>query len=95
MRGAKETRRETTLTKEQFRRQFEKVSEERLENDSEVLEEAVDEAEDLRGSEQARRWAEQASRMPDREEIFKEMRQMRDSAPGEDGVRLEGWREGD
>ena len=79
---------ETKVTTEGFKDQFMKVSQERFENDPQVLEEAVDEAEDLRGREDAEEWAERLNRVPDMEEIVDQMKKMRDSSPGEDGVRI-------
>jgi hypothetical protein len=78
----------TTLTKEDFREHFKKVSEQRFENTPEEIERAVDKVTDISGTDKAREWSEMLESTPEREEILTEMRKMRDSAPGEDGVRL-------
>ena len=50
-RGVKQVRAETTVTKEEFRTHFKRVSEERFENLPEDLEKVVDRAVDLREDE--------------------------------------------
>ena len=52
------------------------------------MEDVVDRAEDLREKEEVKRWAEEVNRVPSNEDIVKQMKLMRDSALGEDGVRL-------
>ena len=54
----------------------------------EELERAVDRAVDLRGDERMVEWRERLGRPPDRVEVERQMGKMKDSAPGEDGVRL-------
>ena len=44
--------------------------------------------EDLREDERTKEWRERLGRPPEREEVEKEMRKMKDASPGEDGVRL-------
>ena len=68
----------TTITKENFREHFKKVSEQRFENTPDDIERAVNRVTDISNTDTARQWG----------EILTEMRKMRDSAPGEDGVRL-------
>ena len=87
-REVKKVAAETTLTKEEFREHFKKVSEERFENLPEELEEVVDKAPDLREDERTKGWRERLGRPPEREEVEREMRKMKDASPGEDGVRL-------
>ena len=78
----------TSITTSQFKEHFKKVSDERFENKPEDIEKVVDMAEDLRYGEEAEEWRKWLNRSPDLEEVTAEMRKMRDSAPGEDGVRL-------
>ena len=78
----------TTITKEEFREHFKKVSEERFENTPDEIERAVNRVTDISNTDRAREWSEMLEATPEREEILTEMRKMRDSAPGEDGVRL-------
>ena len=79
---------ETKITTVEFRNHFSKVSKDRFENDPSVLEEAVEEAEDLRGTEKAKVWSDRLNSVPEKVEILEQMGKMRDAAPGEDGVRL-------
>ncbi len=78
----------TTITKEEFRDHFKQVSEQRFENTPEEIEEAVREVEDIRDKEENVLYNEMLDEIPSREEILTEMKKMRDSAPGKDGVRL-------
>ena len=87
-RGYKGATDRTTITKEEFRDHFKAVSENRFENTPQEIEEAVNEGEDLREDETARVWNDMLEQTPEREEILEEMKKMRDSAPGKDGVRL-------
>ena len=68
-RGVKKVAAETTLTKEEFREHFKKVSEERFENLPEELERVVDKAPDLREDERTKGWRERLGRPPEREEV--------------------------
>ena len=88
VRDMKGAPRQSKITKEGFKTHFKKVSEKRFENNPQVLEDAVDKAVDLRDSELAREWAVKLNSVPDEEEIVGELKKMRDSSPGEDGVRL-------
>ena len=88
LRDMKKAPTDTSITTDGFRKQFSKVSEERFENPPEEIDEAVDKAEDLRGSDQAKEWEERLNKVPDFEEVVEQMKLMRDSAPGEDGIRL-------
>ena len=87
-RGFKKAPSDTKLTKELFKEHFERVGAERFKNSPEDVERAVDGADDLRGTEDAVLWRGVLERLPDKKEVEEEMRKMRDSAPGEDGVRL-------
>ena len=78
----------TTLTKEDFREQFKGVSEERFENRPEDIEEVLEEVIDIRDTEKAREWRQNLEEQPSKEEIVAQMRKMKNSAPGKDGVRL-------
>ncbi len=76
----------TTITKEEFRDHFKGVSEERFENTPKEIEAAVNE--DISNTERAQIWNDFLEETPSREEILTEMKKMKDSAPGQDGVRL-------
>ena len=78
----------TTLTKEDFKEQFKKVSEERFENNPEDIDKVLEEVEDIRDTEKAREWKGILETTPSKQEIVAQMKLMKDSAPGEDGVRL-------
>ena len=78
----------TNLTKEDFKVHFQKVSEKRFENTPEEIDNILEEVEDIRHTEKARQWKDQLEETPSREEIIEQMNKMKDSAPGEDGVRL-------
>ena len=78
----------TNLTKEQFKNHFQEISKDRFENNPEDMEAAADLVEDISNTEEARLWSDILEQTPSREEILKEMKKMRESAPGEDGVRL-------
>ena len=87
-RGIKTAPETTTLTKDNFKEHFQSISKDRFENDPEILEEAVEAMEDLRENEEAKRLAEMLEETPSREEIITQMKKMKNSAPGKDGVRL-------
>ena len=78
----------TNLTKEQFRNHFMKVSEKRFENPPEEIDKILEEVEDISETAEARHESEILEEVPSREEIIEQMNKMKDSAPGEDGVRL-------
>ena len=87
-RGIKEVKKTNTITKEAFKDHFSKVSAERFENPPEEIEKAVEGAEDLRNDPRTDGWRQRLNTPPGREEIRKEMRAMKDGAPGEDGARI-------
>ena len=78
----------TTLTKEDFKNQFQQVSQNRFENDPEDIEEVLRQVEDISETEKAREWRNFLDEIPEKREILDQMRMMKDSAPGKDGVRL-------
>ena len=80
--------RSTTVTVNEFKEHFERVSADRYEEEPRVIEEAVNGAEDLRNDRRAIEANERLNEMPEREEIVEVMNEMRESAPGEDGVRI-------
>ena len=87
-RGLKKAPTSSTLTKEAFKIHFEGISKERFENPPEEVMAAVDQMEDISQTEVALQYRELLDETPSREEIVKQMKEMSDSAPGEDGVRL-------
>ena len=88
MRGKQMAGRGGGLTSAEFKEQFESVSRERHEEDPEVLEVAVRNARDLRGEASAREVNERMNMVPSVIEIEAAMKAMKESAPGEDGVRI-------
>ena len=76
------------ITVEEFKEHFEKVSEMRYEVDPAVIGRVIGEVRDLRGCEKAREANECMNGELVREEIEEAMKEMRESAPGEDGVRM-------
>ena len=88
MRGKKRAGRGGLLKANDFKEQFERVSSERYEERPEVLEAAVRNARDLRGDRTAREANEEMNEVPSRIEIESVMKEMKESAPGEDGVRI-------
>ena len=88
LRNFKKAPETTTITKEEFKEQFSSVSKDRFERKPEEIFAAVDRAPDLRDSELHRKWGYIMSDPPEYEEIYGQMKLMKDSAPGKDGVRL-------
>ena len=78
----------TNLTKEEFKEHFQKVSKDRFENTPEEIDAIVEEIEDISQTDEAKYWKEQLDEVPEKEEIVQQLKKMKDSAPGEDGVRL-------
>ena len=81
--------RSTTVTVKDFKEHFERVSKDRYEEDPRVVNEAVGKATDLRGDPKAREANEAMNEVPEREEILEALKEMRESTPGIDGVRVE------
>ncbi|KAI8486755.1 hypothetical protein Bbelb_355030 [Branchiostoma belcheri] len=77
-----------TIEVKDFKEHFERVSRERYEEAPSVLEGVIERVNDLRGTAKAYEANEMLNRVPEREEIEEAMKEMTDSAPGEDGVRL-------
>ena len=88
MRGVTTAPNTTTITKEQFKEQFQSISAERFENTPEEIDQVLEDVEDISNTEKARQWRDLMNETPSTEEIKKQMSMMKDSAPGEDGVRL-------
>ena len=78
----------TTLTLEDFRKQFRDVSKDRYEETPRALRRVVEKVKDLREDEEAAEASEFLNETPDNEEIEEEMKKVKDSAPGEDEVRM-------
>ena len=74
------------ITVEEFREHFEKVSEKRYEVDPAVIAGVTEEVRDLRGCKKARDANDCKNGELGREEIEEAMKEMRESAPGEDGI---------
>ena len=75
------------VTVGEFIEHFEEVSRERYEEEPRVIEETVRGATDLREDERAREANNHMNEDPEREEIIEAMKEINESAPGEDGVR--------
>ena len=73
---------------EEFREHFEKVSEKGYEVDPAVIRGVIEKVRDLRGCEKVREANECMNGELGREEIEEAMKEMRESAPGEDGIRM-------
>ena len=78
----------TTLTLEDFRSQFSEVSKERYEEDPRSLRRRVERVEHREYEEEDEEVDEFLNETPGEEEIREEMRKVKDSAPGEDQVRM-------
>ena len=78
----------TILTNADFREQFKSISETRFENDPDDINRILDELEDISMTQKATEWRELYEEAPSREEIIEQVKLMKDSAPGKDGVRL-------
>ena len=81
------------ITVEDLREHFSRITEERFEEDPEVVEAAVEGARDLRGDEGAEEANEYLNMILEPEEIVEAMGEVRESAPGVDGVRISYIRE--
>ena len=78
----------TQITNEEFKEHFAGVSRDRYERDPEQIDAALEEVQDLRALPEAREANDLLNELPEAEEILKEMKSVRDSAPGEDEVRM-------
>ena len=81
------------ISANEFKEPFESVSSERYEVDSSVIEGVIARVNDLIECGRAREANEMLNEMPEKEEIVDAMKEMNDSAPGEDDVRLRYIRE--
>ena len=88
VRGKRMAGRGGLLTANDFKGQFERVSSERYEVRPEVIEDAVRGARDLSRDERAIAANVRMNEVPSVREIEGVMKEMRESAPGEDGVRI-------
>ena len=73
---------------EEFKEHFEKVSEMRYELDPAVIRRVIGEVRDLRGCEKSREANECMNGQLVREEIEEAMKEMREAAPGVDGIKM-------
>ena len=71
-----------------FKEHFERVSKDRYEEEPSVIARVVGRVEDLREDERAKSANEKLNAVPEREEIERALKEMKDSSPREDGVRL-------
>ena len=78
----------TNISTEQFKKHFQDISKDRFENSPEDVEEIINLIEDISNTDEAKNYAEILDATPTREEILTQMKFMRESAPGKDGVRL-------
>ena len=88
IRGKRKAGRGGMLKANDFKEQFERVSQDRYEERPEVIEEAVRNARDLREDVRAIEANARMNRVPSANEIVGVMKEMKESAPGEDGVRI-------
>ena len=71
---------------EEFKTYFQATD--RFENNPEDIEDIINLIDDISNTEETRVYAEILNTTPSREEILKQMKEMRESALGKDGVRL-------
>ena len=88
MRDVKVAKQETKITTPESRDHFKKVSDDRFENDLQEIEAAVRRVHDRREEPVTEEWRERMNRIPSESEVVEQMKKMRDSSRGEDGVRL-------
>ena len=86
--------RSTTITVEQFRDHFDGITRDRYEELPRSIAEVVSQVRDLREDEESREVSRQIDGEPSELEIRDAMKEMRDSAPGEDEVRIDYIRKG-
>ena len=86
--------RSTTITVKQFRDHFEGITRNRYEELPRAIAEVVSQARDLRDDEESREVSREIDDEPIALEIRGAMKEMRDSAPGEDEVKLDYIRKG-
>ena len=86
--------RSTTITVEQFREHFEGITRDRYEESPRAIVDVVSQVRDLRDDEEYRQVSREIDGEPSALEMRGAMKEMRDSAPGEDEVRLDYIRKG-
>ena len=87
MKGAKAAE-SSMISISDFKNHFESVSSVRYEEAPSVIASVIEKVNDLRRDGRVIAENERLNVMPEREEIVKAMKEMKDSAPGEDGVRM-------
>ena len=88
IRDGKITRPSEQFSVEEYKSHFEKVSQERQEVTDQALSWILDRVEDLRNDERIREAGEQLEKNLEREDIEKAIREIKDGAPGIDGVSI-------
>ena len=88
MRDGKRTRPSEHFSVEEYKSHFEKVSQERQEVTDQVMSWVLDRVEDMRNDERIREAGEELEKSLEREEIEKAIREIKDGAPGIDGVSI-------
>ena len=78
----------TTVSTGEFKEHFESLTAERFERESREVEEVVKSMADLRGNQEAQAANDRMNVIPSEEEIMKAIEETKDSAPGEDGIRI-------
>ena len=76
------------ITIGEFKEHFERVSNVRYEEDPSVIARVIEGVVDMREDERAKRANDRLNLVPERDEIERAMKDMKDSSPGEDAVRL-------
>ena len=72
----------------EFKEHFESLTAERFEREPREIEEVVKSMADLRGNQEAQAANDRMNVIPSEEEIMKAIEETKDSAPGEDGIRI-------
>ena len=88
MRDGKRTRPSEHFSVEEYKSHFEKVSQERQEVTDQVMSWVLDRVEDMRNDERIREAGKELEKSLEREEIEKAIREIKDGAPGIDGVSI-------
>ena len=88
MRDGKITRPGEYFSVEEYKSHFEKVSQERQEVTNQVMSWVFDRVEDMRSDDRIREAGEELEKTLEREEIEKAIREIKDGAPGIDGVSI-------
>ena len=87
-RGMKKASQDTNITKEEFKEHFKSISSQRFENAIEEIDEVLDQVQDISNTDEAIQWNDELNNVPTDEELTEQIKLMRESAPGEDNVRL-------